>query len=315
MKQQQPFSIQVELAEGCNLFCSFCGIRGIRSGPGGYKPMSIETAETIAEEIHKLGWNSRIEFAMHGEPTVNSSYNEIIRIFREKLPDNQLTMLTNGLLLKGNPEKQIPKLFSHGLNILSIDDYGQRLEGIKEKFAYLEYPKDKSASPHKRWPKRSQKIVFIQDINTASSGGHSKLINHCGCAKPPLRRPLQKRCTKPFREISIRWDGNVTICCNDFRGYYKCGNVVEDGLEEVWQGRPFVVARKLLYYRDRSFYPCSICDCTSFRVGLLPDRNGKEDLSLPTDEDRQIAVEASQSLPYTEPVLRRWEKGGYFYGF
>ena len=30
MKQQPPFCIQIELTEGCNLACSFCGIAGIR---------------------------------------------------------------------------------------------------------------------------------------------------------------------------------------------------------------------------------------------------------------------------------------------
>ena len=28
-----PFCVQVELSEGCNLFCQFCGLRGIRQGP------------------------------------------------------------------------------------------------------------------------------------------------------------------------------------------------------------------------------------------------------------------------------------------
>lgn len=71
--QQAPFTVLVEPTEGCNLGCSFCGLRGMREK--GTKPwnfMSIKTAKRIASEIAKAGWRSKIVFAQHGEPTLNA---------------------------------------------------------------------------------------------------------------------------------------------------------------------------------------------------------------------------------------------------
>ena len=63
MKQQPPFCIQIELTEGCNLACSFCGIAGIRdneaNGPDKirgknshpFKFHSIENAEIIVDKL------------------------------------------------------------------------------------------------------------------------------------------------------------------------------------------------------------------------------------------------------------------------
>ena len=59
-KQEPPFAIQVELTEGCNLFCKFCGIRGIRKKPNECKFMSLECSKNIAKQIGATKWGSRI---------------------------------------------------------------------------------------------------------------------------------------------------------------------------------------------------------------------------------------------------------------
>ena len=138
IKQPPPFCIQVELTEGCNLACSFCGIAGIRdNGANGpkdirgknshpYKFLSLANAKVLAEKIvearqeHK--WNPRIEMAMHGEPTMNPEYKEIVQTLREHLPTTHLQMTTNGGgLLRGDLSENIDDLMKAGLNVLLLD--------------------------------------------------------------------------------------------------------------------------------------------------------------------------------------------------
>src|SRR4030066_89778 len=190
-KQEPPFCIQIELTEGCNLMCSFCGVHGIRQSAGMYKFMTIDIAIKIVSLLQSShGWNPRIEFAMHGEPTLNPNFVEIIKLFNTlNMP---LMLCTNGAGL------------------------------------------------------------LIDTQNKIKIGKHATLNNQCGCASKPLIFPLKKRCAKPFRELAIRWDGNVALCCNDWRGVYKCGNIVNfKSIEDLWQNKFFTAARKRLYYKMR----------------------------------------------------------------
>jgi radical SAM protein with 4Fe4S-binding SPASM domain len=141
---------------------------------------------------------------------------------------------------------------------------------------------------------------------------YDKVNTHCGGGGPPaaVNPALHKRCAKPFRELSIRWDGNVAVCCNDFRGIYKIGNVRDyPDLDALWQHERFAAARQMLYHESRDFMPCVWCDAVSPRVGLLPDKHGKQQMARPDENTLRILDEAVEGDPYTPPVLRGWELG------
>lgn len=325
-KQAPPFCVQVELTEGCNLYCDFCGLQGIRTKTDKtFKFMSISTAETLAEQMREHKWNSRIEFAMHGEPTLNPNYIKIISVFRYHLPKAQLMMTSNGggLLRPPGVVKSLAELFDAGLNVFAFDAY--EYVKIKDKidaelwenderrawpdrlwelpFDVHRYPDEKDFSPHNRYPKGTRKFIRVQDISVAAKGTHSVLNNHCGNGSAPLKRSITARCAKPFRELAVRYNGNVAICCNDWRGIYKCGNVVSDGLLDVWHSPAMEAARKFLIKGARKeLSPCDVCDAKSYRVGLLPDKFGKEKLAAPTPTTADVAHYAASGKPYAKAV-------------
>jgi radical SAM protein with 4Fe4S-binding SPASM domain len=107
--------------------------------------------------------------------------------------------------------------------------------------------------------------------------------------------------------LSVRWDGEVAICCDDWRGEFRCGNI-KDGLLDVWHSAAFESARRKLIHGERDFGPCNGCTAKSYRTGLLPDKYGQDLLELP---DKESALELEKALaagPLTKPVLRPWEK-------
>jgi radical SAM protein with 4Fe4S-binding SPASM domain len=150
-------------------------------------------------------------------------------------------------------------------------------------------------------------IVFFKDISIEQDGVHNYLSNHCGGAAPLNDKKKGKRCARPFREFAIHYNGNVPICCNDWRGAFKAGNVFQDGLEAVWQSAALDAARRKLYRGERDFGPCLGCDSHSHRTGILPDPAGKS--SMPAmDPEAEAALKAAVEGPsYTVPVLRAWE--------
>lgn len=331
MKRQQdsPNAVQIELCQGCNLGCAFCGIHaiGYQKMQRGVDLMSIETAQSLADQMVAAGWSPRIEFAMHGEPTLHPQIADIVRVFRKALPRTYIMITSNGGGLLKDTRNAIRALFDAGLNTLALDNYQnvnivpklvQKLinESIEQfqatyetSFApswpwddvqMLPYPDSPAANPHSRH--NFKLISIVRDISVAVGGTHASLNNHAGSALPLNDNAAGKRCAKPFRELSVRWDGNIALCCNDWPGVYRCGNVVTDGLLKVWNGPAMEAARTLLYAGRRELAPCKGCDATSYRVGLLPDRMGKTEMPPVTKKVIATAMEALAQGPYTKPV-------------
>lgn len=333
-EQEPPFAIQVEMVEGCNLRCTFCGLNGIRGKENNFKFLTLETAERIASEIARCGWTSRIEFAMHGEPTMNPQCLEIIATFRRLLPRHPIMMTSNGGgLLKGAPFSMLACLDA-GLDTLAIDEYQdipivgklkksiceqlglESLKGIKslksqsqhgdgKDIHLFNYPDDDDGNPHQR--KSYKRLIFIRPINLNTSGTHASLNNHAGAGAPKDWSQAGKRCAKPFRELSFRWDGGIAICCNDWRGDYVIGNITNTPLEQLWLNERFAAARKKLYHGQRDFGPCDGCNATSYRLGLLPDKKGKEALPEASADDYDVIAAALADGPLTQPIKRPWE--------
>lgn len=323
MKQIQdpPFCVQVELSEGCNLRCSFCGINGIRTAERTYKFMTVKTAEAIASGMAAAGWNSRIEFAMHGEPTMNPHAAEIVAVFRKHLPKASLLMLSNGGGLADDPVNRIGSLFGAGLNTLGLDEYqniklvpkilfhlSQFGMAISENVQFYVYPDNSEGNPHSRQAPSKRRLVHIRPIDVSTGGTHATLNNHAGSGAPLNMSATGKPCAKPFRELSFRWDGSTAVCCNDWRGRLPIGSIHREGLAGIWHGPVMQAARRKLLLGQRDFGPCQGCDALSYRTGLLPDKFGKVALPKPTAKDDALLAAACAGKPLTKPVKREWEK-------
>lgn len=317
--QPPPFALQVELVEGCQLRCDFCGLNGIRpplgEGSNQLRFMPAATASCIIDRLKHEHWLPRIEFAMHGEPSLHPDFLTLLRLFRRRLPARaHLMMTSNGAGFLKSPSETIDYALAD-LNVLALDWY----EGVSivprilERYAAgglhtpQHYPECPAANPHRRRKPNEHDLVVVQDIASATRGTHSTLNNHCGCGAPPSAAAHGKRCAKPFREMAIRWDGSVALCCNDWRGVFKVGNVHDATLEEIWNHPSMRSARRHLVRGMRTFAPCEGCDALSYRPGLLPDQRGKVRLPPPTESDIAQVRLASTGPGYALPVLRPWE--------
>lgn len=301
-----PWSVQVELCEGCNRYCEFCGLRSIRPGTGGYEYLSPELARKIAFECSVLCPLARYEFAMHGEPLQHPRANEIVATFRRALPKAQLQLTTNGKVLMGDPSKRIAALFDAGIDILVVDTYEperhalQQLlwsvdghDGIKVIDFYAGW------APHGKSPwtnyhrSVTRTVVILDDLGIRSGETANRVIsNHAGNSKllPWTPAPLKRTCTLPYREMSITANGDVNICCNDWGHEYTCGNAAAQSLETIWNGEAFKAARKVLGQKSREFSPCNRCDARSgSRSGLLPKLEPPSTADLITIETTQAA--------------------------
>lgn len=321
-----PYAVQLEPVEGCSLACSFCGIQSIRvngadadlgihgknSAP--YRFMELETLEKFVREAAVAGWNPRWEFAMHGDPSIHPKLTEMIALVRKHHPKGYIMVTTNGSGLLKDTTVKIAAWFKAGLNTLALDDYKHSSTNGKptwvtqirnaiaddvlgeKNYDVHEYPKDPEGNPHHRH--RKAKLVFIHDISENTTGNHT-LTNQGGASFSKLKGNLEERCAKPFRELSIRWDGNVAICCDDWPGQYKIGNVNSLTPDEIWYHPRFEAARRKLYAADRNFGSCKGCDVKTARNGLLPDKLGKSEMAPVDDETRGYLRDALRGKVFT----------------
>lgn len=284
-KLTAPWSIQVELVEGCTRLCPFCGLNGIREAKGGYKYASDDVVDRTVASMRELNPRARVEFAMHGEPLVHPRAHELIAKFRAGLPAAQLMVTTNGATLRKSMAERLDRLYAAGVDFVVLDTYYPERDELRAAAAALPASivvrdfYDELApvgwSPyHNHGGKCRRWLVLMDDIG-ARDGEHASrvLLNHAGSnpSKPVPPEPLQKTCTNPFREVTVAWNGAVNICCMDWKHEFVMGNVLEHTLAEIWYDERFEAARASLQAKDRNFTPCDLCDKGAGpRAGLLP---------------------------------------------
>lgn len=299
-----PWSIQIEFVEGCSRLCKFCGLNGIRNKPGqNLKFMELKTGLSLARQVANFMPKARVEFAMHGEPTLHPHYLALIRMFRRQLPKTQLQITTNGarLLNKSLDEaiKIVRGIFEAGIDFMILDTYEperkhlqdlmwsiRRITEIKVMDFYEEC-QDAGISPwHNHHRKLKDTIILMDDLGIRNGETKSRVIyNHAGNnkSKPIVPEPLAKRCTIPFREISVCWNGDVCFCCQDWKHQFVIGNITKTHIRDIWASKIFEAGRAFLSNKDRSIRPCNVCDIGSgSRSGLVAK------YPLPTKEQRRM---------------------------
>ena len=296
----KPWCCQIELVEGCNRICPFCGLNGIRDKVGNYKYVDWETINRTINGISELMPTGRLEFAMHGEPTMHPEYLGILRAFRKALPKVQMQITTNGKVIRPKMQERMEAIFDVGVDFVILDTYhperdemreaASKLKGIEVKDYYVDcVPQGWSpwANHHRKVRRR---VVLMDDLLNRDGETRARTIyNQAGNTKfkgdqPEL--PLQSKCTMPFREIAVTWNGNVNICCMDWGHELVCGNVNDMPLSGIWEGPIFQAIRKVLNQKSREFSPCVGCDYKAKRIGLLPK------MPLPTEADKQVLRQA-----------------------
>lgn len=68
-------------------------------------------------------------------------------------------------------------------------------------------------------------------------------------------------CTQLWKWMVVYWDGSVVLCCADMFSGAPVGNLLEDGIADVWGGTVMTGLRKKMMARERFDIPiCQNCD-------------------------------------------------------
>lgn len=79
-----------------------------------------------------------------------------------------------------------------------------------------------------------------------------------GCLMPKKRYP-KNSCPWLYYSITIQVDGNVVPCCRDPHGRYIVGNLLEQSLDEVWNGSELREFRQAVFSNQAGVDICRLC--------------------------------------------------------
>jgi len=72
-----------------------------------------------------------------------------------------------------------------------------------------------------------------------------------------IPKKIIKSCRKPWQEITVNWDGKIFPCCAVYGDEFNMGNAKENPIQEIWNSKPFIVARKEILNEKK--HACTIC--------------------------------------------------------
>lgn len=238
-----PLEIEIETLNRCNGKCPFCPVN-VNMPQRKWAKMTVELFHKIIDELSELDYAGKISLFSNNEPLLDDRILEFHSYARGRLPKAYFNLYTNGSLLNVENLQQLVKY----LNCLVIDNYNDSLQvndSLKEVYAYL-----------KNHHELKDKVIFSvrkQNVILYSRGGEA-----------PNKRGATARkakCLLPFRQMIIRPDGKISLCCNDALGKYTLGDVNENSIREIWNGRQYMKIREEMKTNGRkNLNLCRNCD-------------------------------------------------------
>ena len=252
--KKPPFSIQIETANVCNAECLMCAYPRMRRQKGF---MSSDLYKKITNEACSLGV-SLVNLNFMGEPLLDKEVIERIRYAKSK--GLLVSFYTNGSLL----DKKMGKLLiDSGIDRISVSFDGfsrQTYERIRIGLKFdkvlgnvtnllkikkemgrgarvfihlITLPENKGEiTDFRRYWSNIADGVFIAFCR--DWGGKVKELTSLS---PFTKKQLPRvPCFWLWDLLVVLWTGEVTVCCNDFEGQLKIGDLRYQTLADVWYG-------------------------------------------------------------------------------
>lgn len=276
-----PTDLLVETIAECNLDCIMCPQNKLTRPTG---VMSFDLWKKIIDEVAEKSPKTKIWPALMGEPLlVGKLLFEMFEYASKK--DVYVAMNTN---LMAFEEGMIDALLSCGLNemVVGLDAFtpetyakirvNGRLETVlknlnfildeKEKrgldlpaitlqFVVMDENEDEEERFIEYWKNSGRDVKLKVKPRTGWADG----VDAWGKIKNVSQEERHLPCTWLIRQMTIFWNGHVPQCDGDYNGLTDYGNVNDDSLYDIWNGKLLEVRERHMHL-DFKFSPCDSCD-------------------------------------------------------
>ena len=283
-----PYNICVETSTLCNLDCKYCG-HSKHIWPE--ENMSMDLFKRAVDDAkvfpHKL---KKMELYFFGEPLCNPLLPQMLDYARKADVSETIDFTTNGLLFtkeKVDELKQFGMPDTIRISLQGLDEMaysevcGRKVDFEKfiEDLAYLYQNKgdcnirmkiaDISIKNEPNGKERFERIfgeisdsLFVETIIPIYSDVNYQnvdedVLKHAKEGRKGIKdQKVNKVCHRPFYRLAVRTNGDVTAACCDQLNDVVYGNINEQSLNEIWNGKERTEFLRLQLEGKRFAYPC-----------------------------------------------------------
>lgn len=278
-----PKLISIETINTCNARCTFCP-HPILKKNNNIRMINGELFTKIIQECSKYEDLEVITLSFQNEPLMDPYLFHRIRYVREVLNQKvKICFVTNGYLFNDDKlrefENNPPDILKYSIYGIDKITYENTMVGLKFERTLNQLKSVINISKHIGKPYIQINIVYTDEISNIKYKNildywekynvnvqFVNVENRAGIFKEYQKsfsiNNWRNRiwCQRPFRQLSVWPDGNVALCCADWIGEVKLGNVNKISLYNIWNGNIINYYRiKLLTGDIKDLNPCNKC--------------------------------------------------------
>lgn len=212
-------TVELEVNSRCNRKCGYCPVSVLPIPPVA-RYMSDEVLIRTLEELQHIEFTGRISYHFYNEPLLRKDLDRVVAIVKDYLPSCYQVLFTNGDLLN---DDNYHVLLQAGIDLFQVTSHS-----LKE---------------HPERP--SQVVNYPEQLTLTNRGG---TLTHLPNVTEEI---LQKPCYAPSEMLIVTVPGDIVLCYEDAEREHVMGNIMEESLEDIWNGEKFVAYRQALADGDR----------------------------------------------------------------
>lgn len=260
-----PTRLTVDIHSHCNASCVMCPYPEIaRSLPMGKMPWDLYHGiiNDFGAICERQGFRGRLGYCVVGEPFLEKNILKYIRLALEH--HLRINITTNASLMSPAVVDALVdagfdgtfRLSCHGITPATIKrimglDVDQMLANID--YLVEHYPKDKIevVAIHIDWPADERRKMRQHwksrgvEVHSPLPGSRAGLVGKYDTK--PITKLVGCKSKRPLYHMTVAFNGDVPLCCNDMARRMIVGNLRDQTIEEVWNSERFLAVVDQVY--------------------------------------------------------------------
>jgi radical SAM protein with 4Fe4S-binding SPASM domain len=191
--------------------------------------MKEETFEHILRQL--ASFDGYIHLYLRNEPLLDKRIARFAQLAKERTKA-RIVIQTNGSLLTGDLAAELARFATVIVNDYTSD---HRILALA-----------------RGWNKHANIVLAARNEGEI-------LSNRAGNVPGRPTKTIRAFCTRPFDQMCIAFNGNVVLCCQDWKLETFMGNVNDQDISQIWGGTRLSTIRLSLLKKNRSGL-CAACD-------------------------------------------------------